>query len=183
MLGILGEEKIPKHITQKAEGGISEENVIAAIRATGTGKSPGPDGLPSEVYRTYEDIIAPILAETLRNSHEEGVLPETMLNGDVALIYKKKDPKDIRNYRPITLLNVDYKILARILGEKLKNVCEAAISNPQKGFVPGRQITDLIRQMHLIQDYVDETDSTGVILLLDMEKAFDRCSWDFLKNP
>ena len=61
-------------------------------------------------------------------------------------------------------------------------MCEAAISNPQKGFVPGRQITDLIRQMHLIQDYVDETDSTGVILLLDMEKAFDRCSWDFLKK-
>ena len=48
--------------------------------------------------------------------------------------------------------------------------------------MPGRQITDLIRQMHLIQDYVDETDSTGVILLLDMEKAFDRCSWDFLKK-
>ena len=87
--------KNTKHITQKAEGGISEENVIAAIRATGTGKSPGPDGLPSEVYRTYEDIIAPILAETLRNSHEEGTLPETMLNGDVALIYKKRIQKTL----------------------------------------------------------------------------------------
>ena len=79
-------------------------------------------------------------------------------------LHSSKDPKDIRNYRPITpVLNVDYKILARVLAEKLKNVCEAAISNPQKGFVPGRQITDLIRQMHLIQDYVDETDSSGII--------------------
>ena len=95
---------------------------------------------------------------------------------EISRQYFQKDPKDIRNYRPITLLNVDYKVLARILAEKLKRVCESAISNPQKGFVPGRQITDLIRQMHLIQEYVDGTDTRGVIMLLDMEKAFDRCS-------
>ena len=53
MLGILGEDKIPAHITQKTEGGISEENVISAIRATGTGKSPGPDGLPSSPGKVY----------------------------------------------------------------------------------------------------------------------------------
>ena len=52
-----------------------------------------------------------------------------MQEGEVALIYKKKDPKDIRNYRPITLLNNDYKILARVLTEKIKGVCEAAISS------------------------------------------------------
>ena len=101
--------------------------MIAAIRATGSGRSPGPDGIPSEVYRIYEDIVAPVLTEALKHSHDKGELPETMMHGDVALIYKKKDPKDIRNYRPITLLNVDYKVLARILAEKLKGVCEAAI--------------------------------------------------------
>ena len=153
-----------------------------AIRSAGSDRAPGPDGLPAEFYQRFEDLLAAPMRNMLADCKREGELTSTMREGEVILIYKKKDPKDIRNYRPITLLNVDYKILARILGEKLKNVCEAAISNPQKGFVPGRQITDLIRQMHLIQDYVDVTDSTGVILLLDMEKAFDRCSWEFLKK-
>ena len=103
-----------------------------------------------------------------------------MHEGDIILIYKKKDPKDIRNYRPITLLNTDYKILTKILAAKLKRVCEASISHPQKGFVPGRQITDLTRQLYLLQDYIDEKDQDALLVLLDMEKAFDRCSWDFM---
>ena len=83
-------------------------------------------GVPSEVYRIYEDIVAPVLTEALKHRHDKGELPETMMHGDVALIYKKKDPKDIRNYRPITLLNVDYKVLAigqiriqELLGKKV----------------------------------------------------------------
>ena len=182
LLDMLRDDPIPPHIADESDTPIGLKHVLQAIRASGTGKSPGPDGLPSEIYKTYEDLLAPILSETIQRSYDAGILPDTMQEGEVALIYKKKDPKDIRNYRPITLLNNDYKILARVLTEKIKGVCEAAISNQQKGFVPGRQITDLIRQMHLVQEYVNAKDMTGVVLLLDMEKAFDRCSWDFLKN-
>ena len=106
-----------------------------------------------------------------------------MKQGDIVLIYKKKDPKEIRNYRPITLLNnSDYTTLTKILAERLKKVCEAAISGPQKGFVPGRQITDLLHQVYLMQEYVDTYDKEALLVLLDMEKAFDRCSWEFLKK-
>jgi len=106
-----------------------------------------------------------------------------MKQGDIVLIYKKKDPKEIRNYRPITLLNnSDYTTLTKILAERLKKVCEAAISGPQKGFVPGRQITDLLHQVYLMQEYVDTYDKEALLALLDMEKAFDRCSWEFLKK-
>ena len=91
-----------------------------------------------------------------------------MRQGDVVLIYKKKDPKEIRNYRPITftLLNSDYTILTTILADRLKNICEAAISKQQKGFVPGRQITDLILQVYLIQEYVDSFDEDALLVLL-----------------
>ena len=65
---------------------------------------------------------------------------------------------------------------------KLKRVCEASISHPQKGFVPGRQITDLTRQLYLLQDFIDEKDQDALLVLLDMEKAFDRCSWEFLMD-
>ena len=89
-----------------------------------------------------------------------------MRQGDVVLI-QKKDPKEIRNYRPITLLlNSDYKILTTILADILKNICEAAISKQQKGFVPGRQIRDLIHQVYiiyLIQEYVDRFDEDALL--------------------
>ena len=73
-----------------------------------------------------------------------------------------------------------YKILTRILSDRLKRVCEATISSPQKGFVPGRQITDLTRQLYLPQDYVEAQNEEALMVMLDMEKAFDRCSWDFM---
>ena len=88
----------------------------------------------------------------------------------------------MRNYRSITLLNSVYKILTTILAERLKKVCEAAISGPQKGFVPRTQITDLPHQLYLMQEYVDTCDKEALLVLLDMEKAFDGCSWEFLKK-
>ena len=68
------------------------------------------------------------------------------------------------------------------MAERLKKVCEAAISGPQKGFVPRRKMTDLLHQVYLMQEYVDTYDKEALLVLLDMEKAFDRCSWEFLKK-
>ena len=85
--------------------------------------------------------------------------------------HTKKDPKEIRNYRPITLLNRDYKILTTILAGRLKNICEAAISKQQKGFVSGRQMTDLIHQVYLIEEYVDSFDEDALLVLLDCRHA------------
>ena len=171
---------IPPAVATRADAMIKTEDVVEAIRRTATNKSPGPDGLPGEFYRAYELMLIDPLRNAITEAQHSNRLPPSMLEGDITLIYKKKDPKDIRNYRPITLLNVDYKILTRILSDRLKQVCEATISAPQKGFVPGRQITDLTRQMYLLQDYVESQNQEALMVMLDMEKAFDRCSWDFM---
>ena len=182
LLKALSDDPIPKYIAKRTDGEITKEQIKFAIRKLGNNKSPGPDGLPAEFYKIYEDIITEPLKEALDECYKSGGLTGSMKQGDIVLIYKKKDPKEIRNYRPITLLNSDYKILTTILAERLKKVCEAAISGPQKGFVPGRQITDLLHQVYLMQEYVDTYDKEALLVLLDMEKAFDRCSWEFLKK-
>ena len=182
LLKTLSDDPIPKYIAKRTDGEITKEQIKFAIRKLGNNKSPGPDGLPAEFYKIYEDIITAPLKEALDECYKSGGLTGSMKQGDIVLIYKKKDPKEIRNYRPITLLNSDYKILTTILAERLKKVCEAAISGPQKGFVPGRQITDLLHQVYLMQEYVDTYDKEALLALLDMEKAFDRCSWEFLKK-
>ena len=180
LLSYMRDNPIPQAIARDTDKKIKLENVVEAIRRTANNKAPGPDGLPGEFYRAYELMLAQPLKNAIIEAQKTNRLPPTMLEGDITLIYKKKDPKDVRNYRPITLLNVDYKILTRILSDQLKKVCEATISSPQKGFVPGRQITDLTKQLYLLQEYVEAQDQEALMVMLDMEKAFDRCSWDFM---
>jgi hypothetical protein len=85
----------------------------------------------------------------------------------------------MRKYIPITLLQVDYKIYAKILVSRLKRKISNIISPAQLGFVPGRVITEASHLLKLTQAYLDETNEEGLILALDWEKAFDRASWDY----
>ena len=96
------------------------------------------------------------------------------------MLYKKGDPREIRNYRPITLLNVDYKIMAHALVARLKAVIDDIVSKEQLGFVPGREIHESTLFLKLLQAKMEEDDIERLIIALDWEKAFDCVSWDYL---
>ena len=112
---------------------------------------------------------------------ENGILSPSQRNGIITLIPKKdKDPLEIKNYRPISLLTVDYKLFAKTLANRLKLCMGNLINDDQSGFLKGRNIGNNIR---LILDVIDHTDTNnipGVILLLNIEKAFDSVSHNFL---
>jgi hypothetical protein len=91
-----------------------------AIRSMADDKSPGPDKLTAEFYKLYEALILDNYHDMIEEACKYGFLPEDTTEGTIALIYKNKgDPRDMRNYRPITLLQVDYKIDAKILVARL----------------------------------------------------------------
>mgnify|MGYP006168054549 CR=1 FL=1 len=102
------------------------------------------------------------------------------MEGLITLLYKKGSPREIRNYRPITLLNSDYKIFTKILAYRMNPKLDSIISAAQLGFVPKRLIQEATHLTQLIQGYLDETDESGVIIFADMEKAFDSVSWEYL---
>mmetsp|Transcript_3712 Transcript_3712/g.11776 ORF Transcript_3712/g.11776 Transcript_3712/m.11776 type:complete len:133 (-) Transcript_3712:292-690(-) len=108
-----------------------------------------------------------------------GQLSVSMREGDIILLYKKGDTRDPRNYRPITLLQSDYKILAKILTNRLKKVIGHIISKDQLGFVPKRLIGEATHLLQLTRAYLEETGEPGLMLALDWEKAFDRVNWGF----
>ena len=103
-----------------------------------------------------------------------------MLGGLISLLYKKGSRDAPRNYRPITLLNVDYKILMRILTARMNKAVTQFVSDDQNGYLPNGFIAENIMRIQLIQQYIEEEDEEALFVFLDMEKAFERCSWDFL---
>jgi hypothetical protein len=110
---------------------------------------------------------------------QDEALHKSLTQGAISLLYKKGDTRDARNYRPITLLQVDYKIFTKMLVAKIKKVVHTFVSPQQLGFVPKRLIGEASHLLKLIQAYLDEVDEEGIILALDWEKAFDRVSWRY----
>jgi exonuclease III len=177
--------RIPESLAQMAEGNgpegsIAKTEVAATMNSLPRGSSPGPDLLGNEFYAIHRDLLAGPLTEALNYASHTGALPDTMLQGSISVLYKKKDRRDIRNYRPITLLNCDYKILTRILNARILRVLKTAAAVDNTGFVPGRSILDNTRLLTLLQAAIEEGDGEGAMIFLDFEKAFDTVSHELL---
>ena len=117
----------------------------------------------------------------LISCHMSSVMSLTQRRSLISLIFKKGDRLDPRNWRPITLLNVDYKLAARVVAGRLLKVIHLIVAKDQTYGVPGRFIGE---NVSIIRDVVSFASRTGVplaILSLDKEKAFDRVDWGFMR--
>ena len=105
-----------------------------------TNKSPGADGFPVEFYRCFWSSLGQDLVELLNYSYEHGQLSDSQKQGIIRLLYKKDDLLLLKNWRPISLLNTDYKICTKVLANRLKKVLSVILSEDQTCGVPGRSI-------------------------------------------
>ncbi len=174
---------------------LAVEEVTDAINGAANNKAPGLDGLPTEVWKTYlrwyvADVkkgapaidMARALACVFNDVATYGMIPESeFAEGWICPIYKlKKDLREIVNYRPITLLNSDYKIMTKTLAMKLAECAPSVIHPDQAGFVPGRRIFDHIQLSKLVIAYTEAEEINGAIVALDQEKAYDRIDHHYL---
>lgn len=144
-------------------------------------KAPGLDGLPLDFYKTFEDLLSPLLFNVYKEAFELGALPKSMHSALITLIYKKeKDALDQSGYRPISLLNGNQKILAKVLACRLKMVIGTIIHQDQSGFIPNRYGSDNIRRLVNLQHCVYDSTNPTIALSLDAAKAFDCVEWDYL---
>ena len=144
----------------------------------------GPNKIPNAVYRNLAIYFAPKFRDLMNEIVATGKMPAHMLQGDVSQIYKKNDRDDPRNYRPITLLNTDYKMYTRVMARRMRDVVHEFVSESQKGFVPRELIQDCTMLLHLTEAYINEEpdERKGILLFFDMEKAFDKVSYKFLNK-
>ena len=144
-------------------------------------KTPGTDGLPAEFYKVFWRDISSTLIDALNYAYETGQLSITQRRGVIKLIPKKDaEPYLIKNWRPLTLLNCDYKIAAKAIAGRLKIFLPNLINSDQTGFIKSRFIGENIRRLQSIIWYAKEKKLPGLRLFLDFEKAFDTIEWTFI---
>ena len=182
LLATLDADALDKTSRDKCEGELTEKEVFDTLKNLPRDKAVGPDGVPNEFYKTFGQMIAPQLTQVFNEAHLKGRLSKMTKCGTISLLYKKKARKDVRNYRPITLLNGDYKILTRTLCKRMKSVIGNVVCKENTGFSPRRFIAENTQQMKLMQKYLEENNEDGMFVFLDLEKAFDRVSWDYMKK-
>uniref|UniRef100_A0A803U0R0 Reverse transcriptase domain-containing protein n=1 Tax=Anolis carolinensis TaxID=28377 RepID=A0A803U0R0_ANOCA len=161
---------------------ITEEEIKEAIKQLPNNKAPGPDGLTALYYKTFQDELIRNLKDIMNNSFKKAIIPNSWQNANITLLHKEKtDPADLRNYRPISLLNNDYKIFTTILSNRLKKILNVRIKEDQSGFLPQRYLRNNIRTIINIVEYYENNPQKEVgLVFLDAEKAFDNTSWEFL---
>lgn len=149
------------------EGHLAQDEVHAALLGMARNKSPGSDGLPMEFYLSFWDVLGSDLVEVFNASFDSGLLPPSQRSALISLIFKKGDRLLHKNWRPISLLNVDYKILARTLAGRLLKVLHFVIHPDQTCGVRGRYIGENVSLLRDVVSFVNQEDLPAAILSLD----------------
>ena len=157
--------------------------IAAALKSMKNFKSPGPDGFTVEFFKFFFVDIGDYYARSIYEGLANGKLSVTQYQGIITCIPKGDKPKQfIKNWRPISLLNVTYKILSTCIAARIQRVLPSIIHHSQKGFIKGRYIGDNIRTLYDILAYTKAEDLPGLIIAIDFEKAFDSVSWAFIEK-
>lgn len=161
---------------------ITVEELLQAIKSINSGKTPGPYGLPIEFYKTFQKQLLTPLLDMFNESFNSGTLPPTLRLATIILILKPgKIPTDCSSYRPISLMEVDTKLLCKVLTKRLDPHIPLLVHGDQNGFVQTRQGFHNIRRVLNIIHSKNNTRDTA-LLSLDARQAFNRIEWHYLFN-
>ena len=182
----------PEHSTLNWRA--TEEHIRQALDLSKDGTAAGLDGCPNELWKKLKhrhdaaraenkegfDIIRALTIVSRDIQAHDVDERSKFAEGWMCPLFKKSDPTDIRNYRPITILNTDYKVLTKVLALQLREHADELINKDQAGFIPKRSIFNHIRLAKAIISYAEIVEEDGAIIALDQEKAYDRIQHDYL---
>ena len=173
--------KLSEDEKKSLEGEITLEEAGSALKNMNNGKSPGTDGFGAEFFKFFWKQLGPFVVRALNQAYRDGELSTTQKEGLITCIPKGNKPKEyIKNWRPISLLNVIYKIGSACIANRIKKVLPQLINDDQTGFITNRYIGDNIRLIYDLMDYLATKQLPGLLLCLDFEKAFDSLDWCFM---
>jgi hypothetical protein len=162
----------------------TRDEVSCALNQMAPLKAPGPDGFSADFFQEHWAIIGDEVCAAVLGFLNNGYMDADINSTFIALIPKKKQPTSVTEFRPISLCNVIYKIISKILANRLKGILSQIISSNQSAFIPGRLISDNVLAAYetLHSMHTRLWGKVGFMALkLDMSKAYDRVEWNFLE--
>ena len=173
--------RLSENNTNICEGILTEEECYNALKEMKNDKSPGSDGLTVEFYKTFWDDIKKTFIESINYSFIHGHLTDFQKQSIISLIPKpNKDTTILTNWRPISLLNVDYKIATKAIANRIKKTISSIIAPSQTGFIKGRYIGENVRLIFEIIEYLENKQIPGLLFFSDFEKAYDTLNHEFM---
>ena len=173
--------KLSEEESRSLEGKITIEEAGTALKNMKHEKSLGTDGFGAEFLKCFWKQLGPFVVRALNKAFEDGELSTTQKEGIITCIPKGDIPRDnIKNWRPISLLNVIYKIGSFCIANRIKRVLPSLIDDDQTGFISNRYMGDNVRLIYDLINYLNTKNKPGLLLCLDFEKAFDSLDWRFI---
>jgi ribonuclease HI len=160
------------------------EEVYRALFQMAPLKAPGPDGFSAGFFQKNWSVMGEDICQAILGILNSGTMPLSLNSTNIALIPKVKNPSNVSEFRPISLCNVLYKLVSKVLANRLKKILHILISPIQSAFIPGRLITDNVlaayETLHTMHSRM-RGKKGFMAVKLDMSKAYDRVEWSFLE--
>ncbi|KAL9668390.1 hypothetical protein QQ045_002771 [Rhodiola kirilowii] len=164
------------------ERGISEEEILAALKDCDGNKAPGPDGFNVNFFKKFWLIVGDELVGFIKEFCRNGRLSRGINKTFLALIPKTTSPQSFGDFRPISLVNSSYKILSKCLAKRLSLVLPLLISPNQTAFISNRNILVGIMITNEIIHSAKRERKRALVIKIDFKKAYDTISWEYLRS-
>jgi hypothetical protein len=159
----------------------TKEELWEVLKVFAKDKSLGPDGWTVEFFIHFFDLVGDDLLEVVEDSRNRGEVVRALNSTFLALIPKVNKPTSFGDFRPIALCNLCYKLIAKIIANRIKPILSRTLSGEQLGFLKGRQILDAIGTTQECLHSIKMKNLKALILKLDLKKAYDCINWDYLR--
>lgn len=175
--------KVTPEINSELIATVSEEEIFQAVSSMNVDKAPGPDGFNVGFYKFHWPYIKAGVIKFIQSFFHSGTLDPNLNHTYICLVPKIDSPTQVKDFRPISLCNIAYKIISKILADRIKPWLHLLISESQTAFIPGRLITDNVIITHeLLHSLSSKKMKTPYMALkLDIAKAFDKVEWHFVE--
>ncbi|CAN4090148.1 unnamed protein product [Withania somnifera] len=158
----------------------SEAEVLNIVKQCDGDKAPGPDGFSMSFFKFFWETLKDDLMQTIQNFHQNEIFEKSFNATFVALIPKKNGAEELKDFRPISLIGGVYKIIAKLITERMKTVIGSLVDEHQMAFLKGRQIMDAALLANDLVDARVRQNLPGVLCKLDSEETYDHVNWSFL---
>ena len=173
--------KLTPSEANELEGPITLDELSSTLKNMKSNKTPGIDGFPSEFFKVFWSRIKIFVLKAINFSFEVGEFSTSFRRCIITCLPKGDKVRNLlKNWRPISLLSVIYKLASATIANRIKTVLDFLIARTQSGFISGRYIGESTRLVYDIMHHTEQYNINGLLMLIDFEKAFDSISWEFM---